>query len=377
MRLITRYILRQVVLGTLLVSAGLAVILWLSQSLRLVEMIISKGLGLGMFVKMTMLLMPSFLVIVFPIALFAVILFTYNRLNGDRELVVMRAVGLGPFGLAMPALVVGLALTLLCYALTLYISPMSVGAFREMRWQVRNDLTQVLVQEGAFTEIETGMTVYVRQRGPNDELLGILIHDNRDPARPVTVMADRGALLNAPEGPRVLMENGNRQEVEVGTGRMSLLYFDRHVMELGKTGEQTAPRFRDARERMTGELLATTAENSGLDPENVRKFHVEAHQRLASPLFNLTFALMAAAAVLTGSFNRRGNGRRILVAIGAMVAVQVIGLAAINGAAASELLMPLIYATAIVPGMIAIAILFRATTVTAGPRATAAVTGEG
>ncbi|GAA0601947.1 LPS export ABC transporter permease LptF [Caenispirillum bisanense] len=377
MRLITRYILRQVVLGTLLVSAGLAVILWLSQSLRLVEMIISKGLGLGMFVKMTMLLMPSFLVIVFPIALFAVILFTYNRLNGDRELVVMRAVGLGPFGLAMPALVVGLALTLLCYALTLYISPMSVGAFREMRWQVRNDLTQVLVQEGAFTEIETGMTVYVRQRGPNDELLGILIHDNRDPARPVTVMADRGALLNAPEGPRVLMENGNRQEVEVGTGRMSLLYFDRHVMELGKTGEQTAPRFRDARERMTGELLATTTENSGLDPENVRKFHVEAHQRLASPLFNLTFALMAAAAVLTGSFNRRGNGRRILVAIGAMVAVQVIGLAAINGAAASELLMPLIYATAIVPGMIAIAILFRATTVTAGPRATAAVTGEG
>ncbi len=377
MRLITRYILRQVVLGTLLVSAGLAVILWLSQSLRLVEMIISKGLGLGMFMKMTMLLMPSFLVIVFPIALFAVILFTYNRLNSDRELVVMRAVGLGPFGLAMPALVVGLALTLLCYALTLYISPLSVGAFREMRWQVRNDLTQVLVQEGAFTEIETGMTVYVRQRGPNDELLGILIHDNRDPLRPVTVMADRGALLNAPEGPRVLMENGNRQEVEVGTGRMSLLYFDRHVMELGKTGEQAAPRFRDARERMTGELLATTEDNSGLSAENVRKFHVEAHQRLASPLFNLTFALMAAAAVLTGAFNRRGSGGRILIAIAAMVAVQIIGLIAINGAAASELLVPLIYAAAIVPGIAATAILFQATTVTAGPRAAAAVTGEG
>lgn len=377
MRLITRYILRQLVLGTLLVSAGLAVVLWLTQSLRLVEMIISKGLGLGVFIKMTMLLMPSFLVIVFPIALFAVILFTYNRLNGDRELVVMRAVGLGPFALAVPALVVALALTAACYGLTLYVAPKSVAAFREMRWHVRNDLTQVLVQEGAFTEIEPGMTVYVRDRGQNDELLGILIHDNRDPQRPVTIMADRGALLNAPEGPRVLMEKGNRQEVEQGTGRMSLLYFDRHVMELGKAAAAQAPRFRDARERMTGELLAITAATEGIGADDARKFHVEAHQRLASPLLNLSLALIAAAAMLTGPFNRRGQGRRVMTAVAVMVGVEVAGLAAINGAAATEALMPMIYVAAIVPGVVALVVLFRATTAIAGPRQAAAATGEG
>lgn len=377
MRLITRYILRQLVLGTLLVSAGLAVVLWLTQSLRLVEMIISKGLGMGIFIKMTMLLMPSFLVIVFPIALFAVALFTYNRLNGDRELVVMRAIGLGPFGLAKPVLAVALALTALCYGLTLYIAPKSVESFREMRWEVRNDLTQVLVQEGAFTEIEPGMTVYVRDRGPNDELLGILIHDNREPQRPITIMADRGALLNTPEGARILMENGNRQEIEDGTGRMSLLYFDRHVMELGRVGENGGPRFRDARERMTGELLAATTENTGLDEESVRKFHAEAHQRLATPLLNLSFGLIAAAAMLTGTFNRRGHGRRVLAAVASMVAAQVVGLAAINGASEAEALMPGIYVAAILPGLVALVVLFRATTAIAGPRAPAAATGEG
>lgn len=376
MRLITRYILRQLALGTLLVSAGLAVVLWLTQSLRLVEMIISKGLGLGVFVKMTMLLMPSFLVIVFPIALFAVILFTYNRLNGDRELVVMRAVGLGPFGLAKPALVVALVLTGLCYGLTLYIAPKSVETFREMRWQVRNDLTQVLVQEGAFTEIEPGLTVYVRERGPEDELLGILLHDNREPARPVTIMADRGALLNTPEGARVLMETGNRQEVEEGTGRMSLLYFDRHVVELGKIGGEAGPRFRDARERMTDELLAISTENSDLGEEDVRKFHAEAHQRLSSPLFNLSFALIACSAMLTGTFNRRGHGARVLTAVAAMVGVQVMGLAAINGAATSEALMPLIYGVAIVPGVIAVAVLYRSTRIVAGPVGPAVPQGE-
>lgn len=360
MRTITRYILRQLVIGTLLVSAGLALILWLTQSLRLVEMIIGKGLGLGTFISMTMLLMPGFLVIVLPIALFAVILFTYNRLNGDRELVVMRAVGLGPFALARPALALAAALTAVGFALTLWAAPVSVEAFREMRWKVRNDLTSVLVQEGAFTELDEGLTVYVRETGPDDALMGILIHDRRDPSEEVTVMAARGALVQAETGPRILLENGSRQAVTAGTGQMQLLYFDRHVMEFGDLGGEAGPRYRDARERGMKELLTLT-ESSELPDSEIRKFRVEAHQRLASPVNALSFALIALAAVLTGPFNRRGNGRRIAGAVAALVGAQSLGLAAINAATGTTALIPLIYVAAVLPGLLALGVLLRAT----------------
>lgn len=367
--MITRYILRQLVIGTLLVSAGLALILWLTQSLRLVEMIIGKGLGLGTFMSMTMLLMPSFLVVVLPIALFAVILFTYNRLNGDRELVVMRAIGLGPFGLARPALLLAGALTAATFVLTLWAAPASVEAFREMRWKVRNDLTTVLVQEGAFTEFEDGLTVYVRDTGPDDALIGILIHDQRDPDEDVTVMAERGALVQTETGPRILMENGNRQTVVAGTGQMTLLYFDRHVMEFGQLGGNAGPRYRDARERGLRELLTLTRAGSGLLESEIRKFRVEAHQRLASPFLNLSFALIALAALLTGAFNRRGHGRRIMGAVAAMVVAQSLALAAVNVATGATALIPLIYVAAIGPGLIALGVLARATMAGRGPSA--------
>ncbi|WP_236262639.1 LPS export ABC transporter permease LptF [Caenispirillum salinarum] len=374
MRMITRYILRQLTTGTLLVAAGLAVILWLTQSLRLIETIISKGLGMGTFISMTMLLMPSFLVIVLPIALFAVILFTYNRLNGDRELVVMRAVGLGPFGLARPALLLAFVLMLVTYGLTLYVAPLSVETFRETRWKVRNDVAGLVLEAGAFNELEENLTVYVRDTGPDDTLIGLLIHDKRDVAAPVTVMAERGALVQPDSGPpRILMENGNRQEVTPGTGQLSLLYFDRHVMELGSLGGDAGPRYRDARERPLLELLTTTASNES----ETRKFRVEAHQRLASPLLNISFALIALATMLTGPFNRHGQGRRVIGGVSAMILAQSFGLAAVNLASDSLTLIPLIYVAAIVPGLIALGILARASSGGKAPPVPRATTAGG
>ena len=73
----TKYILRQLIVGMILVTSGLTCIIWLSQSLRFIEMIVNRGLSGGMFVYLTVLLLPNFLVIVLPIALFTVIVLTY------------------------------------------------------------------------------------------------------------------------------------------------------------------------------------------------------------------------------------------------------------------------------------------------------------
>ena len=78
---IDRYIAKQLATGVAFVATGLVAVMWLTQSLRFVEMIVNKGLSLGAFLVLTLLLMPSFLVVILPISLFAVVLFTYNTLN--------------------------------------------------------------------------------------------------------------------------------------------------------------------------------------------------------------------------------------------------------------------------------------------------------
>jgi lipopolysaccharide export system permease protein len=344
---ITRYILRQLTVGMIFVSTALTCVLWLTQSLRFVEMIVNKGISVGTFLLLTIMLMPTFLVVIIPISLFAVALFTYNKLNADRELVVLRAAGLSHWTLAKPGLILGGAATVAGLALSLWIIPVTVGAFRELQWSIRNDLTSVLLQEGAFNKFGEGLTIYVRSRTPEGELLGILVHDRRNLGKPVTLMAERGALVFTPTGPRVLMLNGNRQQLPVGTGQLSLLYFDSYTVDLATATGGDQNRYRDARERSIFELMSVTEAELGLS--EYRRAKVELHSRFTSPLYSLGFAAVALAILLTAGFDRRGQTVTILKAVGAMVTMQAAALGSNNLATANLAFVPIMYMVALAP----------------------------
>jgi lipopolysaccharide export system permease protein len=59
MNRIDRYMLRQLALGLLAVTCGLAALVWLTQSLRFIELVLDRGLSLAVFVKLTSLLLPA------------------------------------------------------------------------------------------------------------------------------------------------------------------------------------------------------------------------------------------------------------------------------------------------------------------------------
>lgn len=343
---ITRYIIGQLLVGLVLTSVGLACVLWLTQSLRFIELIVNKGLSVGGFLMLTLMLLPNFLIYILPISLFVVVLFVYSRMTTDRELVVLRAAGLSHLALAKPALILALLATMFGYGISLWVSPISNQTFRQYYWDVKHDLSSILIQEGSFNHMAPGLTVYAGRRSGAGVLEDVLVHDARDPAKALTIMAERGVLMQGEKGPEVLLENGNRQET-TGTGRMSMLYFDRYAVELNVMtggGERTV----DPRERPLMQLL-TAQPGQGFTEGQVRQFRVEAHQRLASPLLNLGFAVIALACLLSGTFNRRGQTGRVVLAIGLMVLVQAGALGGANLSAKYMQLVPLLYVNALVP----------------------------
>src|SRR3546814_184370 len=278
---ISRYILGQLAMATVFVTVALTFAIWLTQSLRLIDYIVNRGLPASTFLTFVGLLLPSFLGVVLPVATFVAILFVYHKLAMDSEMVVMRAAGLSQLQLARPAIILAVAVTVGVYAISLYFLPLSFRNFKDLQNEFRNDFSAVLLQEGVFTALNENITVYVRQRSSDGELRGILVHDTRDPANPVTMMAERGVVVPSETGPRVVMENGNRQEVERGTGRFSLLYFDRYTIELNEFGEMTQSRWREPKERFLSELLWPA------DDERDRRYRqeliAEGHQRLVAP----------------------------------------------------------------------------------------------
>jgi lipopolysaccharide export system permease protein len=299
---------------------------------------------------LTLLLLPSFLAMLLPIGLFAALIFTYNRLTADSELIIMRAVGLSPARLAYPGLVLAVAIAITGYSLALYFMPLSYREFKDMESDVRSGYSVIMLREGAFNTISQGLTIYIRVRETDGELRGIIMHDSRDIKQVVTVMAERGILAQSNDGPRVIMVDGNRQLLDRETGKLSLLYFERYTADIGKTGSDTEAaggRWREPRERFLNELFFPG--DSDMDRANRSQLRIEGHERLTLPLYAIAFAMIAMAALLPGDYNRRGQGERILTAVILIIVIQAGQLIWNSVTPRYPILLPLIYANVLLP----------------------------
>ena len=264
------------------VTGGLTALVWLIQSLRFVELVVNHGLSLVVFVELTGLLIPSFIAVILPITTFVVVQFVYQRLAGDREITVMRAAGLSPFALSRPALALAVLAVVCGYALNLWIVPASLTSFRQFQWEIRNRMAAFLLQEGVFTQISDDLTVYVRSRDPDGTLRGILVDDGRDKTAHATILAESGRLTEGPNGPRVLLINGSRQEIDRQTGRLNVLTFGQNEIDLTDNQANSTERLRDMTEMSLGELLdphpANRTRRSEMDRRGTQAAGVTAHR---------------------------------------------------------------------------------------------------
>ncbi|WP_158743458.1 LPS export ABC transporter permease LptF [Acidisphaera sp. L21] len=351
-----RYVFRQLLTALVAATSALVALIWLTQSLRFVELVVNRGLSLWVFLQLTGLLIPNFVAVILPITTFVVVLFVYGRLAGDRELTVMRAAGMSPLALSRPALSLAVLSVVCCFVLNLAIVPSSYAAFREYQFEIRNRIAAFLLQEGVFTPVSDDLTVYVRSRDVDGTLRGILVEDGRQKNSRATILAERGRLINGPNGPAVLLENGSREEVDRTTGRLNVLTFTQNSVDLTQTAKGDDVRYRDANEMSLAELLHP--ESSALNARDAGKFFVEAARRLSAPLTAASFAMVALLSVLTGTFRRHGNVLRPLTAVLTVVALLALQLAVANLAARSTALLPLIWAVAAGPGLICAWLLY-------------------
>jgi lipopolysaccharide export system permease protein len=215
-----------------------------------------------------------------------------------------------------------------CYLLTLVIAPASTRAFRELQWSIRNDVSQILLREGAFNQIVPGLTVYVRGRAGSGDLMGIMVHDTRKADAPLTLLAERGVLAGkGAAGPHVLLFNGSRQQLDRAGQTMSVLYFDSYTVDFATATAESGDRGADYRERSLVELL-TLGPGDGIAPREIGRMRAEAHQRLVGPLTCFGFALIAVGFLVTGALDRRGQVLRIGAAVAALVALEAAQLGA-------------------------------------------------
>jgi lipopolysaccharide export system permease protein len=355
MNRIDRYIMRQVTSVAVFATIVLCVAVTLVQSVRLVDLIVNRGLPISEFVYIASLMFPRFIALVMPIALFGAMLFTYNRMINDSELVVMRSAGMSSSRLARPGLVVAVLGSVVCLGMTLFLMPM---AAQEMRFHVEKNRSQwgaALLHEGRFTTVGRDITLFVEER-EGSELFNILYHNTEDESAPYTIMAERGAVVETEDGPRILVINGNRQTFQDGT--LHLVEFDRTTVDIGVSSGSPASVWAQPEERFLPDLLYPDATDN-----NDRYYHdklvAEGHNRLATALLPLAYTAIALAFILRSGYSRRGNAWSIVGAVTGVTLVIVGNMSLASAAGRDPWLIPGLYLVSLVPMAIGLALIFR------------------
>lgn len=342
MKIFDRYLFKNLLIATLFIAVILAVVVFLTQSLRFLELVLGSGNSGLTFWILTSLALPRFFEIILPISIMAAILFLYNKMTIDSEITAMRATGYSPFSLGRPSIILACMMTVLLWGIAMWLTPLSLAKMQSMRAKITSEFSTVLFREGVFNQVSKGLTVYIKDRTKNGELAGLMIHDTRDETKPPsTILAKRGIIVTNNDVQQVIVFNGSRQQYNPNTGVLQKLAFDRYTIDLPSSAATDA-RWSEPEERTIIQLLNPDKTNHD-DMENLRQFNIEIQRRITAPLQALSFSLIALCALLLGPLDRRGQGKRMIAAIITIMALQGLYLAAYNLAKNSHLGIILMY----------------------------------
>lgn len=325
---IERYVMWKGLSAFLITTITLTTIVWMTQALREIDLVTAKGQTLQLFLVISTLAVPSLIVVLAPIALLIAILHTMNALHQESELVIIAAAGGSPKRVTRPLLWLSLFVALLTAFLSIYAAPAGLKQLRGHLIQVRADLISSIMVPGAFTDVDQGLMVHIKERSADGFLGDILISDTRNPEISFQYLAQRGALVETGPNTYLIMQNGNIVRREKVQNSSSIIEFESYAFDLSQFRERTAKTSFRTKERTTGELLSDLLEPEMKANGKLSELGAELHSRFVAPLYAFCFAMIAMLFMASPQTTRTGQGVAIISATIVAVSIRGLGFAA-------------------------------------------------
>jgi lipopolysaccharide export system permease protein len=323
---------RQVANAFIVILLTLTIAVWLATALKELNLITSRGQGIVLFLQMTLLSLPSLMALIAPNAMLMASLYTLDRMNGDSELIVMTASGATVWRIGAPLLALASLVSIGILIANVFLTPASMRALREFVTQVRADLISQVLLPGRFSSPESGLTFHIRDRSLNGDLLGLLVHDERDDKQVMSYLAERGRIVTNDEGSYLVMFDGyvHRYNTEDKDQTVQIVAFDQNMLDLSEFApKDTAGKDVRPREMYLTDLLSPDMTDKATQ-RGYGQIRGELHDRLATPLYPLAFAFIAIALLAHPRTTRESRWAQILGAFGIALGLRVAGLTAGN-----------------------------------------------
>ncbi len=318
-----KYILRQFLTPFILILTVLTLVIWMTQTLQRLELLVDNGQNLGYFLYLSILVIPSLLVVLIPFSMFGACIYALYRMHVDSEIAVMFATGISRTRVALPILIVTFFGALATLYIALDLSPRTYRTLKQNVINIRSDVASSVLRSGEFIKIIDGFTIYVQEVNSNNQFTGLLVNDYRNPEQPRTYLAQRGVLRNSDNGPVLILAGGNFQRLRKSTGEVQYLPFEETRINIASVqGEQELQL--ELTERYLSELLDPDLSNEW-EQRNQGKMLAEAHNRLTTPFHIFAYVLIALYALIGGAYSRRGYGLRAALAGIGVIGIKILG----------------------------------------------------
>lgn len=319
MKLVDRAILKEMTLAFVLGLMVFTFVLLTNKILRLVELIVNKGVGLGTVLELFVYILPYSLVVTIPMSVLLAALITFTRMASEGEVLALKASGVSLLRLIRPAIVFGLVASGLTLLITIWILPFSNHAFKSLVFEMTRRQVSVGLQEGIFNTLFEGLILYVDRLEPEgNRLQGIFLVDARNPAERRVIVARDGQFTSDAEQLRLgLTLNSGTIHLSASemNGRYRLLSFATYslTLDVGRTLTEPMQRQVGEQELTLGELRQRSAWLRA-QGKNYHPPLVEFHKKLAIPVSCLVFTLLGVP--LGSRIRRGGRGWSLAISVG-------------------------------------------------------------
>ncbi|MBC7287099.1 MAG: LptF/LptG family permease [Armatimonadetes bacterium] len=304
MKLVDRYLLREMLLPLLATAATFVVLIVGHMLYTVVEIVVERGVPVPSVAKFLMLRIPGAAVMALPVSALIAVALVFNRLAGDGELTAVRAAGVSFLRLLLPCLILGAATAVVVGALNEGLAPRCEEASRRVLVEAVSQQRTLAFRPKRFLEISNEAAVYAEDVDPkSDRLVGVKLFLLRGDQPPILVTSPEavfteGALFVPRAQALVPERTGDLTWGSVGDVTINLS--PEALWLPGGTGE--------LRSKPLRQLFAEWRRLRSQNGQRAASYSLEIHNRIAVAAAAIAFALLAAPLTLVVGRGRSFSG---------------------------------------------------------------------
>ncbi len=307
--LLPSYLLSQILApfyASLLILSG---VLFLGNLLPTLEVIITYDINLVDFLRLSVYLLPQLLLFAVPMAGLMGSILGFTRLATDREIMVLKASGIGLGRMLPPVLVFAAGSALLAALFSLTLIPAGSKALEQLFVRLAREKIDSGLQAQHFSESLGKVVLYAdRIDKQNQRWHGVYVSDLRDDQVPITVIAKTGTIGTGETGAtlELSLEDGSMHRTAGDTDQTFL--FQRYHLSVPIAIPEAKTGIKVGKSAMTRPELLARAESLGTDTRNGADFLREYHKRLVLPVSCFLFCILGFPLGLLAGPGRRAAG---------------------------------------------------------------------